>query len=287
MQIVTKSIFDAPLERPALVPGIRLGSGWHVGETPAWSRSRHARLVVDAGCFPEPRPLLVRLRVFNAAPHRPKRLRFESPGHAPVTVQVTTHKAITVLLHTPRHPQGAKDSGIELELDHLDSPYLTGHSADERLLGLSIVDLVPDAPVIVLPLEFGTARAAGSVLIEGWAGPEAHGTWSTGPRAVLHLPGYLYPGHPAELVFEGLGLPLPGDRPPLEVDVFEAGVLLTTWRLDGSAPTRLTCPPFGWSNNCDRRIELFIRNPCSPASLGFNADERQLGVLLQRLYLAD
>ncbi|NDW01318.1 hypothetical protein [Salipiger sp. PrR002] len=285
MQIAPKNLFEAPLERPTLAPGIRLGRGWHAEVGAAWSRSRLARLLVLAEQYPDPVPVLLRLRAFDAAPNRPRQLRAESPGHAPVSLTITTPEPVAVLLHTPHHAPGAEISEISLELDQLGSPFLSGRSPDERLLGLSVTEIQPGAPDIAFPLEFTTSGAAASALVEGWAPPEAGGSWSLGSSAVLHLPGYLSPGTATELVFEGNTLPRSAEQPPLEIDLREAGSVLASWRITSDTAGPWVCPLPDWTDARDRRFELVIRNTMSPHSLGINADTRELGLQLQRLSL--
>lgn len=285
MNIALKSIFEMPLERPELSPGIWLGPGWHIEKGQAWSGAALAQLTISSDAFPEPQPLLIRLRVFNAAPDRPRHLCVKSYGHDPIRMKISTAVPVTLMLQTPRHAQGAKWSQIGFELDHLDSPFLIGTSPDERLLGIFIKELVPNAPNLAFPLEFNPSGVATSVLAEGWAAPETNGVWSLGPRASLLLPGYLCSGGPVTLISEASVLRRPVDDAPLEIDVCEAGVILASWQFlaENIGPWRCTLPD--WGDNLDRRIDLVVRNVRSPASLGINTDTRPLGLFLSRLSL--
>lgn len=290
MQIAPKSLFEAPLERPELIPGIRLGRGWHAaGGSACWSRSKQAELAVAADAFPEPVPLRLKLRLFNAAPDRPRLLRVRSPGHDPVSLTVTTPAPVAVRLRSPRHADGADTSPILLELDTLDSPFRAGQSADERLLGLSVTEILPDVPELTFPLDTCAGKQAVSVLAEGWAAPEPGGSWSLGPSAVLHLPGELSPCGPAELLAEAEALPRPGDQPPLVIEIRENGLALARWQMspEGHGQAALRCPLPDWSNAVDRRLELALHDLRSPAELGINTDPRPLGLRLKRLSLAD
>ncbi|WP_335949703.1 hypothetical protein [Salipiger bermudensis] len=286
MQIAPKSIFEAPLERPDPAPGIRLGRGWHAGgDNACWSRSKQAELAVCAEAFPDPVPLRLRLRLFNAAPDRPRRLRVLSPGHDPIELTVTTPAPVAVRLRSPRHAEDAALTPIRLELDTLDSPFLAGQSADERLLGLSITEIQTGVPELAFPLEISPAGNGGPVLAGGWGAPEEGGAWSVGPSAILHLPGELSTGGPAELLFEADVLPRPGDQPPLEVEIREQGATLARWQLRAGEAGPWRCPLPDWSNALDRRLELAIGEIRSPAALGINTDDRPLGLRLKRIAL--
>ena len=285
MQIALESMFDAPLERPAPCPGILLGRGWHMEKGQAWSSTMRAPLIVASSAFPQPQPLQIRLQVFNAAPDRPRQLCIKSQGHDPVTITINSPMPVSLMLHTPHHRTGATWSPIWLELDHLDSPFLIGASADERLLGLSIKDLVPNLPRLAFPLVFGKSEPTKYVVAEGWAAPEDGGVWSLGPRASLLLPGYLFSGATHTLIAEANILHRGADEAPLEVDVTQAGVVLTTWRFSPETSHARRCPLPVQANSLDRRIDLVIRNARSPASLGINADPRPLGLFLKRISL--
>ncbi len=287
MQIALKSLFEAPLDRPEVIPGVRFGRGWHAAEDTPWSRSPRAFLRFSAEQFPVSVPMRLRLQAFNAGPDRPKRLRVCSPGHDPVCLTVTTPDPVALRVSSPRHAADAVASLVTLEIDTLDSPFLTGRSADERLLGLAVTELLPGIPELAFPLEF-TPAACGSntVLAQGWGPVEEGGVWTIGTAAVLHLPGELAPLGPAELQAEAAVLPCPEGQDPLEVEIREAGECLVIWRFPSGTAGPWRCPLPEWNNTIDRRLELVIRNARTPASLGINADERPLGLQLKRLGLS-
>jgi hypothetical protein len=287
MQIAPKSIFEAPLERPELIPGVHIGRGWHAsGNSACWSRDKRAELAVSAEQFPEPVPARLRLRLFNAAPDRPRHLRVLSPGHDPVQLTVTTPEPVALRLRTPRHEAGADTTPIRIELDTLDSPFLAGQSADERQLGLSVSEIQTGVPELAFPLEITPAGSGGTVLADGWAPVEDGGAWSLGASAILHLPGELSPGRTTELRLEADVLPRPDDAPPLAVEIRERGEMLASWHLRAGDSPPLRCPLPDWSNALDRRLELVIGDLRSPAALGINTDDRPLGLRLSRIDLA-
>ncbi|WP_208092088.1 hypothetical protein, partial [Escherichia coli] len=94
------------------------------------------QLMISAEEFPTPIALRIRLCLFNAGPDRPRTLRTLSPGHEPTVVTVSTPEPVAVRVRTPQHAPGAVATPISFMLDTLDSPFLAGYSADERLLGL-------------------------------------------------------------------------------------------------------------------------------------------------------
>lgn len=277
-------LFEHPLERPMHLAGLTYGRGWHPSDAGTiWSRSHSSELEVDAEAFPEPVALRLQVQIFDAGPETPRHLRILSPGHTPVSQRVTTSGTIVLRAKTPRHATGATFTAIRIELDALSSPYQTGLSGDERMLGLRLVQIDTGGPEFSFPFDLSEASAAqcAAVFVAGWTAREGDGVWSEGDVALLHLPGELSPCGDAVLCLEGGTLPRSEAHPPLLVELREAGMLLATWRAD----ERWRCPLPDWENPTDRRLELTICNLLSPVELGLSTDARRLGLRLRRLSL--
>lgn len=284
MNVVQKSVFEEPLDRPGPGLGLYLGRNWSLEELPAWSRDPEATILVSAEAFPEPVPLMMSFSVFGAAPESPRSLQIDSPGHATVETEVTAPGLCSVRLTTPVHPASATFSPVTFRLDRVESPMAAGTSADDRMLGLQIHAMAPEVP-LAFPLDLTRMETCAAVLREGWAPPEIDtGVWSLGERAGLVLPGGLLPEGAAELVFNGAALPRPPGMEPLVIEVESGGQSLVTWQITherNAGPWRCPLPP--GPQGARRELTLSIRGAVSPASLGINVDKRPLGLLLREL----
>ena len=159
MHLPPDSLFEQPQHGPEIHTGIHLGRGWHLDSPaddtpdaaptapawPLWSRSPRATLHVSAAHFPAPVPLQLSLQACAASPARPVTLHIVSPGHPPLTRQITG--PTTLRLATPRHAAGAAGSAIIFELSAFASPLLLGHGTDPRQLGLGLTGLVVRWPL--------------------------------------------------------------------------------------------------------------------------------------------
>ena len=282
MQIAAHTLFDMPLPRPELVPGIHYAEGWHTFDKPILSYRRKASISVAAAAFPEPVPVAISLAVFGAAATRPRRLRIDSPGHAPVDLPVVTDAPITTTIQTPRHEPGAEWTSFTIEIDRIDSPVGLGVSSDERALGVRITALEPGARSLTWPLRFTDPGICRSVLKGGWAEPDPeNGIWSTGSHAQMVLPGYLNPDHaPArELGLRLSVLPRPPGLRPLQLAVIGDSAPLWRGALSETTPV-LRIPVGNWTANADYTLSLIFGNILTPAALGINTDMRQLGLQL-------
>ncbi|MCA0998660.1 hypothetical protein [Alloyangia pacifica] len=162
MHLPPDSLFEQPQDGAEIHTGIRLGRGWHLeslsdhtdGDTgaaaaapawPLWSRSPRATLHVSAVHFPEPVPLRLSLQACAASPGHPVTLSISSPGHPPLTRQITGPTVLRIA--TPHHPAGAASSSITFELSDFASPLLLGRGTDPRQLGLGLTGLAPRWPL--------------------------------------------------------------------------------------------------------------------------------------------
>lgn len=288
MQIAPKSIFEAPLERPELIPGIRIGRGWHAsGNSACWSRDKRAELAVSAAQFPEPVPARLRLRLFNAAPDRPRHLRVLSPGHDPVQLTVTTPEPVALRLRTPRHEAGADTTPIRIELDTLDSPFLAGQSADERQLGLSVSE-IQTRRARSWPFPSRSPPRAAAARCWRTAGPPSRtaAPGASGLPPSCTCPASCHRGVRRSCDLKQTCCRAPTMPRPLAVEIRERGEMLASWHLRAGDSPPLRCPLPDWSNALDRRLELVIGDLRSPAALGINTDDRPLGLRLSRIDLA-
>lgn len=294
MAVAAKSLFEAPLDRPALAKGIFFERSWHFGQDIIWSSDTDASINVVAETFPEPVALVMTFGVFNASEDSPKTLLVESTGHEVIELVVTTAAPCSVVVKTPVHQSGAQYSPIYMRLDSLDSPAKLGQTSDDRLLGLHIHLLSPETPVLSFPLDFTDPKTCETVLREGWAPPEPEtGTWSLGGHARLVLPGYLFPPQGTKLLVNATALPRPDEFEPLEIDIESDGRKLAawgpSWGADKSSETdsAWTCQMPPVSPLAHRELTLTIRGALPPAMLGINSDSRELGLLLQKITVTD
>lgn len=288
MTVADKSMFDAPLGRPPLLPGLRMGMNWHFNSKPIWSNGPHSYLNFSRASFPTPKGVALNLSVFNAAPETPKELRIESPGHAPVSYLITTNEVCSVRVDSPVHADGALGTDITLILEDIDSPAKIGLSPDDRLLGVSIASAMLLDSLLALPLSFGEEATCQALLGDGWAAPDIDmGVWTVGPAATLTLPGYLCTVPATKLAFDLMALPRPEDMPPLAVSVTRNGKVLVRWEFEQDAQGPWYCPLGTWQPGSDLELGFIIENAQSPQSLDINTDPRPLGIQLQQLHMVN
>lgn len=285
MALALQTIFTPLQDRSQPLEGIWLDRNWHLTSTPIWSCDLTASLAIAADRFPQPVPLLLWVRVFGATPQSPRTLTVRSPGHDDQTLTVRTSQPVVILTQTPVHDTGADHSPLFLVLDTISSPYAFNLSSDDRLLGVQIMSLATDRPVLEWPLDFTASDQAAPALGSGWANIDTgSGVWSTAEEAHFLLPGYLHRPGGDTLVISADTLPRPDDMVPLIVEVICHGKTVVSWEfLRESNDDPLQCPLPNWYDNTDYRIALRLSNLRSPKQLDINSDSRPLGLHLRRL----
>jgi hypothetical protein len=136
--------------------------------------------------------------------------------------------------------------------------------------------------------EVFAARQSGLRLLrQGWALPEAWGTWSVGPRAELAVPLEGTPADDLELSIEAIAFPhLPDNLQSIHINVngtriatlqpnFEGFVREATFSIPGKVAIR--------SN--PMQVVFEVARPTSPSALGLSSDSRRLGIGLKGLTL--
>jgi len=121
---------------------------------------------------------------------------------------------------------------------------------------------------------------------EGWAIPNASGTWSVAERPGLRL--CLTEPAAGALRLSARLIPLvaPGHE-HLSVQVFANGVIVGEWSFDeaGIAEAATTIPGDRMQGQVELTLEFLIHEPRSPKELGLSADAHKLGLLLIELRL--
>ncbi len=287
MSVQHRSLFDLPLVRPPFVPavpqGITPGRNWYFDTVATWSRDRDCSLLVSAAQFPEPVSLMLECVVFGASPETPRTLLIESPGHLPVRHEIRSATSQFLHLRSPDFTGLSDPAEIMLRLDRLDSPFGLGQSADDRLLGLTVLSLQPFSADHVFPLNFRASGGGERYLLSGWARPEAQGVWSEDSRAVLLLPPWLR-GRARALRFGLHVLPRPEGSEPLTVTIACNGQVMLERICPPERSGSWLCPlGDSWPEGAALEVELNFTGLRSPADLGINVDRRPLGILLQSL----
>jgi hypothetical protein len=135
------------------------------------------------------------------------------------------------------------------------------------------------------PLSFADAEvgdAVKDVLLCGWLGTEATGTWSQGPEARLLL--QLKPGAFAKLEFNLLPF-ITDEHPRQRVSVTANDVPLEPLELTASSAPEITITVPASAIPEDGRVDLGFRLPdaVSLRELGISTDRRKLGIRLLSL----
>jgi hypothetical protein len=154
----------------------------------------------------------------------------------------------------------------------------------------------PGEPGQAVPAPLGatldlTQGAPGACLLGWWSGAEARdgGRWTSGPEARIlwDVAGAAGADLVCELAAEGFVVEA---HPRLAVRVFANDRRVATLRfVHRQAPAsvhRFTIPCDAVSDDACLCLCFDIRHPCSPASLGPQADGRLLGLLVRRITLA-
>jgi hypothetical protein len=134
---------------------------------------------------------------------------------------------------------------------------------------------------------FGARQSSLRLLRQGWAPPEAWGTWSVGPRAELALPLEGAPADDLELSIEAIAFPhLPDNLQSIHVNV--NGTRIATLQPNYEGYVRegtLGIPGQVAARSNPMKIVFEIARPTSPRALGLSKDERKLGIGLKGLTL--
>jgi hypothetical protein len=176
------------------------------------------------------------------------------------------------------------------------SPVELGWSTwDKRPLGLRLnqLRLAPAGPsqyrlgdVIDLTDGGNSIAFVGDRLGVEWALPEPYGSWTLGTEASLKVPlvGQAVPPAPIPASFVISDCMISGRAPKLPVVVKANGLVVAEWTLDDrKVHTRsINLPPEVFATAPELTLTFEIPAPHSPASFGWNADNRPLGLRLAR-----
>ena len=136
-------------------------------------------------------------------------------------------------------------------------------------------------------LRFAVGEDGTALLAKGWSTPEDWGVWSDGPSARLRLP---LPGDGREWRLALFGYGLTAGLAPGEGRTITARIgpdTLARWVCTVEAPTivgELTLQARAGSNG-PPWLDFDFPDSVSPAELGCNADQRRLGLALERIIL--
>jgi hypothetical protein len=287
----THFIFDADHPREALAPasasnfpkGIRFSKFWHFEDPACWSRAPAASLVVDRLMFPVPHDLLVEVIVFNATKDRPKTITVTSHNNVPRRYVCCTSGRRRMIVKTPDFEGGSTQGEIFLHIDKLESPFQVGLSQDDRMLGLSVLAISVHDDEPTLPLDLCGAEHPPASLVTGWSTPEAHGIWTeTDVAELLFERRQLANAIGVDLAYVPMNRP--SAVPPVEIRFSCNGHEMKCVRPAPGAPhvTRIMFNEATLLGD-DQCIRIEMNNVMSPAELGLSADERRLGLCLQRI----
>jgi hypothetical protein len=177
------------------------------------------------------------------------------------------------------------------------SPVELGWSTwDKRPLGLRLSQLriVPAGPstyrlgdVIDLTDGGNSIAFVGDRLGVEWALPEPYGSWTVGPEASLKVPFDTLPdgrGSETPAAFVISDCMISARAPKLPVVVKANGRVVAEWSLDSrKVHTRsINLPPEVFATAPELTLTFEIPTPHSPASFGWNTDEKPLGFRLAR-----
>ncbi|MCW5890150.1 MAG: hypothetical protein KIT14_06310 [bacterium] len=134
-------------------------------------------------------------------------------------------------------------------------------------------------------IEFGAGGTGDRYTLgRGWSPPGAASRWTEGPRAELAFElgdGFAEASQPVVHLLVGAFLfgPLQEQRVDVELD----GRPAARWRFTPTDAPRWETIPLPARGDGRVRLTFHNRTPTSPASVGFNADPRRLGLSLARL----
>jgi hypothetical protein len=145
-------------------------------------------------------------------------------------------------------------------------------------------EIAPDLQIAALPsvfkvdevIKFGDTSSGRYLLADGWALPESWGVWSSAKLASIYFP---KPQQGAKTLELNLRAFIAPNHPNQEVSVLLDGKLIGTYSLAKGEGNVLNIPLSSTANNF-YRVDFQMHNPIRPVDLGFNQDQRLLGVAL-------
>ena len=145
-------------------------------------------------------------------------------------------------------------------------------------------EIAPDLQIAALPSEFkvdevirfGASSSGRHLLADGWALPEGWGVWSNGKLATIYFPKPQQDTKTLELNLRAFIAP---NHPNQEVSVLLDGKLMGTYSLAKGEGNILNIPLSLTASNF-YKVDFQMHNPIRPVDLGFNQDQRLLGVAL-------
>jgi hypothetical protein len=179
---------------------------------------------------------------------------------------------------------------ITLDIRKPERPSNVTDSPDRRLLGLFLERIQFGYPTRDDPFAAGMEffdDSNSDLLSQGWSTPDPQGRWTDGRRATIILQ---WP----ETEAADIGISLEGRLFPKALLGRQRLKIIANGRqarstiehiASGRVLFRLAARPARFDKHAKIRLDLIIRRPISPASLGVSADDRQLGFMLQRLTL--
>ncbi|WP_343505035.1 MULTISPECIES: hypothetical protein [Roseobacteraceae] len=283
MTVSVKSIFDAPLKHTALCDGVFLGECWHQDIPIGWSCEEDSTIFFESH-LPPGSLFALEYCLYNASEEAPKTLKVKSPGRKEVEHVVTSGQAHFIVIESPAHQPGARQTPLNLHVNKLDSPAKLGRSTDDRLLGLQLLSLAPLAAKPAFPIMFSNAESCKLMLTTGWSSPDPTGVWALGDYSKIVLPGYLNDGV-RFLTFEFGTLPnAENGHPPMSVSIEVNGAPLIENILAQKNSRSFTINLKDiWRESQSLSIGLRTYNAQSPAELGINEDPRPLGIFLSTI----
>lgn len=145
-------------------------------------------------------------------------------------------------------------------------------------------EIAPDLQVAALPsdytvgevIEFGAASSGKQLLAEGWALPEGWGVWSNAQLASVYFP---KPKQMAKTIKLNLRAFVTPNYPRQEITITLDGKVVGTYHLAQGDQNTLSIPLTPSANNF-YKMDFQMHNPIRPVELGFNQDQRLLGIAL-------
>lgn len=162
--------------------------------------------------------------------------------------------------------------------DALDTIFKQRWAFDEPVTNLFSVEIERSYALTV-------GSPALSCLGYGWADPEAWGTWSSADKACLCLPfGDIRANTNIKIEIDGqIFAGDHADRPVVTLCIVKSGIRqkMVEIQLDGRCEIVIDMNSIRDAGGFVT-LEFLVENPISPASLGLNGDQRQLGFGLMR-----
>lgn len=145
-------------------------------------------------------------------------------------------------------------------------------------------EIAPDLQITALPSEltvgeaiaFGTASPGVQFLSDGWALPETWGVWSNAKLASVYFP---KPQQTVKIIELNLRAFVAPTHPSQEITIALDGKVVGTYHLTQGEGNVVNIPLTPSANNF-YKMDFQIHNPIRPVDLGFNQDQRLLGIAL-------